>query len=225
MDLWIHLLTFVRSYVPIFLKIRALEFSDFLYWKMSKKVFAFSPKIRKWSLFGQKWTKIGLFGPKCPKIGSFHIFFWNCILEFPNFCRKSSIWSQKILRLWFFGEIWKMAFCRHLAHWSRLAKKFRQKFWINFILIFLQKSKEKTFRGKKIHLYPSNSPDDLPLPTLRKFFKWLKRRFFAFFFKKKFKIFYFIIILVEIWLVELKKLKFVVFNRQVTCRSSKLCWR
>ena len=42
MDLWIRpLRTYVRSYVPIFPKIRALEFSDFLVLKnkkMSKKV-------------------------------------------------------------------------------------------------------------------------------------------------------------------------------------------
>ena len=90
------------------------------------------------------------------------------------------------------------------GHLARLAKKnFRQKFWFFFW--------SKNNWGKKSTFYPSNSLFyDLPLPTLRKMFKCLKWSFFAFFTRKKFEILHFIIILVEIWLVELK-LEFVTF--------------
>ena len=50
MDLWIRLRSYVRTLVPIFRKIRALEFSYFLYWKMKKM----SKKVRKIDLQQEK---------------------------------------------------------------------------------------------------------------------------------------------------------------------------
>ena len=64
---------------------------------------------------------------------------------------------------------------------------------------FLFKNREKKF------FWGKNPPYDLPLTTLRKILKCIKWR-------KILKIVYFIIILFEIWLVELK-LEFVTFYR------------
>ena len=84
---------YVRSYVPIFPKIRALEFLIFVLKneKMSKKV--------TFSLFHRKFEN-GLFlaknGPKsaflaqnAQKWGFWAFFFKNCALEFPNFLQEA----------------------------------------------------------------------------------------------------------------------------------------
>ena len=96
--------------------------------------------------------------------------------------------------------------------------------------IFLQK--KYILRGK-IHLLPFQ-PTLWPPSPHTKILKCLKRRFFTFF-QEKIKILYFIIILVEIWLVKLK-LKFVAFvilklarfyskngqNYVMSCKSERL---
>ena len=58
------------------------------------------------------------------------------------------------------------------------------------------------FRQAGNKKFSSKIKKNIFLKTLIKCLKCLKRRFFAFFSRKKLKILYFIIILVEIWLVE-----------------------
>ena len=142
MDLWIDLHAHFR----------ALEFSDF-FWKMkkmSKKVtFSLFPENSKMAPFWSKIVKNRPFWPKTPKNGGFLAFFsktahWNFLI----FAGSLASAVQKILRLWFFGEIWKMALFGqywpkfgHLAHWKRLAKKIS----VENVLFF--------FKNRKIYKY------------------------------------------------------------------------
>ena len=138
---------FVRTYVPFFPKIHALEFSDFLYWKMkkmSKKVTfsLFHRKFENGPFFGQKWSKIGLFGPKCPKMRVSAFFFsktahWNFVI----FCRKPSLWSQKIMTALIFGGNLKndpflAKIDPSLAILAGWPKKISSKILIFFIFLF-----------------------------------------------------------------------------------------
>ena len=54
---------------------------------------------------------------------------------------------------------------------------------------------------KKSTFCPFEHPYDSPLPTLRKFLKFLKLRFFAFFSKKNQHFYFFLHVLVKKWLV------------------------
>ena len=101
MDLWIHLRPLVRTFVPIFLKIRALKCFDFLYWKMKKKM---SKKVT-FSLFHRKFEN-GSFsarnGPKSAFLAQ-NAQKWGCLAFFSKtarwnflfFCRKLSLCSPK----------------------------------------------------------------------------------------------------------------------------------
>ena len=179
------------------------------------------------SLFHRKFEN-GPFLPKMvqnwakrPKMGVFRIFFENSALEFPNFLQEAqSLESKKNDGFGFSGKFQKWPFLTkidpNLALISPFGLRnglatffFRQNFEKK--LIFFFKNRKKIYFGRKKSTFcPSDPHYDLPLLTLRKFLKCLKRRFFAFFSRKKLKILSFIIILVEIWLVELK-LKFVAF--------------
>ena len=151
-----------------------------------------------WPKMVQNWP----FWPKMPKNERFlHLsFLQNCALEFPNFCWEPSLWSQKIMTaLVFWGNLKNGPFWPKLTqiwpkfcHLGRLSKKIFVKNFEEKKIV--QKSRKKKILREKFTFYHSNLPYDLPLPTLRKIFKCLKRRFFAFFFSKK-------ISLVEIWLI------------------------
>ena len=128
--------------------------------------------------------------PFCPKNGGFSLFFTNCALEFPNFCMKPSLSSQKnITALVFQGNLKNGPFWPiltqiwpkfgHLAHWNRLAKKFLSKILkIFFKNIYFRtqlffKNLKNIFRRRKSRFYPSNAPFDLPLLALKKNFEIL----------------------------------------------------
>ena len=177
--------TDVRTSVPIFLKIRALEFSDFLYWKMKKM----SKKVT-FSLFHRKFEN-GLFLAKNgPKLGflaqiaqkwCFFTFFsktahWNFLI----FCRKPSLWSRKKMTVLVFrgnfknGPLWPKLtqiwpkFGHYLAIWDLkhgCSKKDGVKnfeIFLFFLLFFFSKSKKKLFQAKKIHILPLWTPLWLP---------------------------------------------------------------
>ena len=106
-------------------------FSDFLYWKWKNEckkseVFAFSPKIRKWPLFGQKWSKIGLFGPKW----MFFAFFRRLCIGISYFLLQEAYSLKNILRSGFvfiifyiYSNISKKSNCTVLSFLLETSKK------------------------------------------------------------------------------------------------------
>ena len=128
----------------------------------------------------------------CPKFGLRHNIFFL---------------QKMFLNLFIFLKSKKIILGKKLSYFKPEMGLMR---WTPHVDLFFQKSKSKILR-EKIHLLPFQPTFyDLSLPTLRIIFKCLKRRFFAFFSRKKLKIIDVIVILGEILLVELK-LKFVAF--------------
>ena len=117
------------------------------------------------------WKKLRFahFGQKLPKIGHFGP---KCPIHY--FAENSKMAS--------FGQNWTK-----FDHFYHDLQIFRQKFW-NFIFYFFSNRKNKF--GGKIHFLPLMTHLLSPLsPHLEKFLKW---RFFAFFFEKyKKQFFYF----------------------------------
>ena len=160
---------------------------------------------------------MGLFGPKWQKMEVFRIFFSRTTHQiFLIFCSKHSLWCRKKRRFRFFWEISKMALfgqnwpkfglnlaiSGYIRPEARVFKKiFVKNFEKIFFLIFFFKIEKKLFRAKKIHIFPYEHHYDSPLLTLRTNLKFLKWMFFALFFEKNQKFYYFFISLVEIWLV------------------------
>ena len=115
---------------------------------------------------------------------------------------KNGPFWPKLTQIWpKFGHIWL-----YQARSTGVQKTFSSKIMRKNKL---QNRKKHYFGRQKSTFCPYEHHYDSPLPTLRKILKFLKWRFFALFFEKNQKFYYFFISLIEIWLVQLK-LKFLV---------------